>query len=1016
MPSVQLSLLGPPQVRRGDRAVELRAVKGIALAAYLAVTGLPQRREYLADLLWPDSSPEAARKNLRNTLWTVRQALGQEVLVHPEPDRIALAKSVWVDVSILEAAAESKQAADIQAAVEIYRGPFLDGLSLGDAADFEIWLATQRERFSQVYLRLLDSLVAGHRVDADWRKVIEVAHLALTVDDLQEPMYRALMEAHSLLGERAEAIRQYDRLRTTLHRELGVSPLPETEALRLAILTGGPPDGVVQDLGAHPRRRRKGGAQESPLVGRRQELAILDQERLRAAGGQASVVLLTGELGIGKTRLWQAWSRALPASSTVLETHCISTTQSLPYAPLIRLLTHSLCLESMTRTDSAVPSIWLAELARLVPEIREQQPGIPVPAVLPPDEERRRLFEAFTQVLASLEGDPLILFLDDLHWTDSATLDWLVYLVDRMAETPLLLVSAYRPHDAPPQLASLVAGWKRERMARELSLPPFTFQEVRQWVEATGNDSSMSEDLYTASAGNPYFVQELVRSPGGGTPPVLAELIGARINRLPGTARQVLQAAAIQTADPNLVMLRRTSGRGEEEILDALDTLLAAGLLIEGEGRYRFAQPLVATVVQEDLSDARHGFLHRRAAEALEQIHAGDLVAAAGNLAHHYSQAGLPGKAAAYADLAAERALELAALDEAVTFGRLAWTLEPTHARHFRLGRILVLRGDLDSGRRALEAARDGFEAGGDSVAAARACLDLAESHLPSGQSDLVLRWATEALGYLKRQPGPEALAHAYYLLGAGSAQAGRSLAQAETYLQQAARLAAENNLPGMAARSEFERGNVLAQRGNLTGAIHSFEQSIALARAAQVWLMEVLGHNNLAYHAQLAGDLVTARRHIQAGLALAEEHSLFLPRQYLYSTQGEIALAEDDLDTAISWFHKALAEAQKYNNRLQAANIRANLGLVARRRGDLDQALAHLERACTMAGDTAGLHLHSQIDLWLAELHLQRGEADRARAALARAEAYLSTSEHQGLIAYAAGIRAALPSPEEQP
>ncbi len=123
-------------------------------------------------------------------------------------------------------------------ATELYRGPFLDGLSLPDNPDFEIWMTTERERFAQLHVSALTALVQARRAAGDWQTMIELARRALESDHVQEPMHRALMEAHARLGARAEALRQYDVLRTTLQRELGVEPLPETEALRQQILDG----------------------------------------------------------------------------------------------------------------------------------------------------------------------------------------------------------------------------------------------------------------------------------------------------------------------------------------------------------------------------------------------------------------------------------------------------------------------------------------------------------------------------------------------------------------------------------------------------------------------------------------------------------------------------------------------------------------------------------------------------------------------------------------------------------
>lgn len=247
MAATRLYFFGQPHFERDGRSVDLVAAKAVGLLAYLATTHTPQPRERLMDLLWPDSLPEAARKNLRNALWAIGKVLGDGTVTAGD-DRLALGEDVWVDLRQFESmlasgsratsALDRSAISDLQAAIDLYAGPLLDGFTLTDAPDFELWLTTERERLAQAHLRVLATLLEAHRAQQEWQQVIAIARRALAQDDLQEPMHRALMEAHARLGERPEALRQYDTLRATLQRELGVEPLPETEAVRRDIVEG----------------------------------------------------------------------------------------------------------------------------------------------------------------------------------------------------------------------------------------------------------------------------------------------------------------------------------------------------------------------------------------------------------------------------------------------------------------------------------------------------------------------------------------------------------------------------------------------------------------------------------------------------------------------------------------------------------------------------------------------------------------------------------------------------------
>jgi DNA-binding SARP family transcriptional activator/tetratricopeptide (TPR) repeat protein len=1020
MHNIQLFFLGPIQFRRDGSAVELRAAKAAALLAYLAAHPAPQRRERLIDLLWPESSPEAARKNLRNTLWTIGKALGEEI-IEADGDSIRLSPHSWVDLHQFTDVLHRLQDQPplpvdaLREAAGLYRGPFLDGIRLSEAPDFELWLATQRDETSLAFLRILEALVDHYRAAGDWSLVITTAQRALAVDPLHEPMMRILMKAHALRGERGEALRLYDTLHRRLTQELGVGPLPETQRLRDQILAGELTNGAAPPSfspGTTAKRLSSAGldsAQASvpPFIGRRSELAALDAEFDRAAQGSARIALLTGELGIGKTRLWQEWSANLPAKAHTLATRAIAATKELPFAPVVDLLRHPDCFNMLFSQPSPVPVVWRMELARLLPEIASDLPAIPPPS-LPVEEERHRLFEALIQALRALHASPLVLFVDDIHWADRATLDWLGYLVHRLRAEPLLLIGAYRPADAPTYLIRMITNWQREGLVRRIALPRFTEEETQAYLAAMGSDLALATELAATSVGNPYFLTELSRADQGQGACNLAELLHNRVLTLPDTARQVLQAAAVLEAGADFPVLRRTSGRSEEETLDALDLLLSNGMLVENQGRYQIVHPSLAHVALEGMSLARRSFLHRRAAQALEVIHRSQLPEVAGQLARHYREAGAPEKTARYAEMAADHAMTLAAPDEAVSFLRLALQSAPNPARRAKLGNALVFQGALDEGRQFLEEALRENLAAGDQREVVQTCLNLANSYLVSGQRDMVVYWAEKALEHYQQAPDPALHAQIHFLLGAGTLHSRASYTTAEAHLRESIRLAMANDLKEAEILGRFELGNLLAQRGDLALALESYQSALALARQNGDRLREMLALNNLAYHTLLSGDPAAAQGYIDEALSLVEEQVFFFPRTYLYSTQGEILLARGEVDAAKEWLQRSLTEAESYSNLAQAANVRATLGLAAQTQGDLDLALELLDEAHRTAAMQGAKHLQMKIGLWLVELYQRRGEHVAARELLGQLSSELAESGHRRLQAKLEQLRSA--------
>jgi DNA-binding SARP family transcriptional activator len=1021
--TLRLCVLGTPHFEVDGRRAALPVAKSVALLGCLALAQHQEPRERLMALLWPESEAEAARKNLRNTLWTIRRALGERAVV-AEGDGLGLAATVWVDVREFETAAGalSFEATSLEAAAELYRGPLLNGLYLPDAPEFETWLTAGRERLAQTYLHVLAALAAVHRSAGNWEGVIRAAQSALRVDDLQEPMHQALMEAFAQLGDRAEAQRQYERLRQALALELGVEPLPETDALRAALRSPewrarpGPPKAATVAVRRQPVM---GDAARAPFIGREAELAQLTPELERAASGQARVVAISGELGIGKSRLWQEWSAGVEASLTVLQARCLETTQGLPYGPLADLFNGDGVARRLFQASSPVPALWLAEVARLLPELRLGLPDLPATPNLPPDQERRQLFEALTQCLLALAGRPLVVFVDDLHWADRATLDWLAYLVRRLQAKPLLLVVAYRQEDATEPLTDLLGGWTRDGVARRLRLRRLNDADAIGLVASLGRDANQpaewAGEVVPRSGGNPYFIIELCQAGPGAVPAALAELVRARLGRLPGAAQQVLQAAAVLEPGLDFSTLRRVSGRGEEEMLDALDVLIQAGVLVERGGPYEFPHPLVAAVVRAGLSGARRNFLHRRAAEALEESQATPIMRRgpefvaqsaaqlAGRLAQHWEQAGDKARAADYAEAAGTHALGLAAYVEAVAFYRRSATLKPTADRWLGLGRALYRNGEFAEARSVLNTAREGYAVRGEHDGAAWASATLFDLELRAGQFGEVLRLAEADQSYLDPGTDPEAQALIHHIIGAAMLHGHQPTAEAERHFRLSAALAATNGLAEVAARTHIGLANARAQRGDLEGALADYGEAIRLAQEAGDLFHETLGHNNYAYHALLRCDLRAAHEHIAAGLALAEARGLQVLGQWLYSTRGQVALAEGKWDEAEAWFERGLSEVERYGNSEMMANYYINQGRVARGRGDLAEAVRRLEAAGAAA---PAAHVQSEIDLWLAEVYRELGNEAAAGAALRRAEASLAGSDQGRLEEWAGRLK----------
>ena len=299
-PRLNLRLLGAPLLRRGDgSSVPLESARAASLLAYLVLhRDQPHARRQLAFLLWPDSTEEQALTNLRHLIHTLRRTIPElDALIEITPRTLRWRAEAPVQVDVVEMEARWRTiAADgslvhveaLDDALDLWRGELLEGA-------WDDWLLAERERLHHGYRDLLARLVAALESHGDLERAIAVTDRLLRDDPLDETTYRRLMRLHEACGDRARAVRAYHTCVDVLERELGVEPSPETRAAYEELLAAEPPSTIAAGSAA-----RTG---HSPFVGRLAERRRLAELWRASAGGQAHLALVTGEPGVGKTRL-----------------------------------------------------------------------------------------------------------------------------------------------------------------------------------------------------------------------------------------------------------------------------------------------------------------------------------------------------------------------------------------------------------------------------------------------------------------------------------------------------------------------------------------------------------------------------------------------------------------------------------------------------------------------------------------------------------------------------------------
>lgn len=647
---------------------------------------IPQSRQHFAFLLWPDTTEAQARNNLRQFLYQLRHAL-------PTPERFLEINSntvYWktddrqlIDVYRFERTLKNADAAEqrgetqtlrqlLEQACSYYQGDLLPGC-------YDDWIIPERERRQQSYRAACQKLMQVLETQRDYSTALQTAYHLHRLNPLDENVYLALIRLHSLNNDYADARRVYQTAVETLWRELGIEPGDDLKAAYDRLRQ---PRHALPTLSQRPHR-----PESSKLVGRQTEWQQVQTVWRHAASGAAHFALITGEAGIGKSRLAEElFNWAARQGFATARTRSYSAEGRLSLAPV----TEWLRSDTLRPNFASLSPVWLTEIARLLPELLSDYPHLARPEPISEYGRRQRFFEALARgVLAA--PPPLLLWIDDLHWCDPKTLEWLHFLLRFEPHHALLVLGTARSEELPSDhpVSVLVRQLLSEDRIAVIELSPLDAAETAKLaaqVQGHALDDMASVRLYRETEGNPLFVVETIRAGLTNTIPAEATtittsapahssilplrvqaIIAGRLAQLSPMARKVAEiGAAIGRAFP-LDLLLLAGHENEETIGRALDELWQRRIIREQNANlFDFTHDKLREVAYAEISLPQRRLIHRRLAQALETLNPEALDSISPQIASHYDQAGLFEQAIPYYQRAGLVAANVYAHEEAI--------------------------------------------------------------------------------------------------------------------------------------------------------------------------------------------------------------------------------------------------------------------------------------------------------------------------------------------------------------
>jgi predicted ATPase/DNA-binding SARP family transcriptional activator len=1007
---VHLNVLGAPEVFHDGSRLTFPLRKAQALLLYLAVEGGMHQRRQLDAFLWPDSEPHEARAALRNAIALLRHLLADpessashhthllspHELLGLDPHApleldLDVVQQAWKKTQTLSLAPSEEQRASLvatlQHALSLVRGPFLDGFWLREEAPFDEWHEQQQQQW-QVRLQVLfDRLSSCQEETCEPEQACVTLLHWLALDPLAEEAYRRLMRMHLSLGNPGAALQVYATCRAELAEALQIKPAPETAALAARIRAI-----QARSSGNTPARSAMTESRSppelvGPLTGRSGTFRQLVRAFQQARQGQPQAVLVLGEAGIGKTRLareFVAWVKA--QGGEVLCGHAFEIGGRLPYQPLVEAVRSR--LEAENAPEDLLEDLWLAELSRLLPELRLRYPDLPLPTQ---DElaAKGRLFEAVARLFDALaQSVPLVLLLDDLHWLDGASLDLLRYLgaywIRHGSRVLLLLTVRGEELEVNPQLSTQLSDLGRDLPITQVPLEVLSQAETMQLLQAIVEEGERSEPapagvepatekpsplealgefLFVRTGGQPFYLLEtlkllrerqwlvprpdadgvfqlelavdlaeaLAHEPSRRTlvPASVRALILARLAKLTPPALQLVRACAVLGQEASAQLLCQVAGLEVQAGVEAVEEAEGLGILhAAAAGKHGGGRPGSYHFTHALMRDVVYTELGEARRQLLHQRTLAQLEmedARAAELAYHARLAGQSEAAYRYSVQAGDEAVAVFAIEDAIGHYEQARTrLSEQTPRKAALSATEVAHLNVSLGR---------------AYAHQKAWKKAQEAY-------------EELLAYAQQHQLPRLISMTLNHLAILVLQQSNDRPRARALLEEAWHLAETSQDQRVLAETEWNLAQITSYVWeDPESALPHAEHALSLARACQDQELEARSLSSLGVIQMLRGAFEEAMHALEASLAL-----------YAHLRHEQVASRE----LSVAPYLLGAPLTQPLTNRATEAQCCGLLAFAQVNAGQVQQSIRNGRRALALSKESKNgwAHIHSALGL----------------------------------------------------
>jgi len=754
----------------------------------------------------------------------------------------------------------------------------------------------------------------------------------------------------------------------------------------------------------------------TPLVGRTAELSKLKAAFNDALNNKSSIVTIHGEAGVGKTRLTQELGMHAQSKKAMVLTGSASEA-GLPYAPWVEAARQYVA-QAPSELLRRMLGPYASEIVKLVPDIAAKLGTIPPTRPLGEQQDKIRFYEAVTQFFISICSEsPLLLLFDDMQSVDQSSLELLEYFVRSTSNLQVLTACAYRSEDVQPDspLYQSLMKFNRQRLLETIQVKNLGKEETMDLIKETFGEPTVSSEfadlIFQRTGGNPFFVEEVLRSlVEDGTifrteskwdrkpiqeivlPESVKSVLKSRLTKLGPETMSVLTMASVIGSEFDFEVLREVSQLEEDTLLPKLETAFSAGLVQQiprKKNIFRFTDDRIRELLLNDLIPIRRGKYHLKIAEAMQKVYSKNLGNQAEAIAMHFSEGGDTEGTTKYSLMAGDRNRAIHAYEQAIADYKRALDLvelegdrdEEKAAIREKLGHCYDYAGHSQESLQSFEQAVAIFEKLHDFKSCARISMWLSRAvSVAKGLRDSILA-VRQALKYVEETPESYEAAGIYSQLASGLATMDE-YDEANGWCKRALEAGEKSGNYAAVSDALLNMGACLTDFGRIDEGLPLLEKSleIAIQHDQPAWEVVDALVNLSAY--TYPRDLSKAREFASRWLNLAKRENMLFWQAHSQILLSRLDWLSGNWTLALEEIVEAFEIQERVGFKFQyglGAHPEASRGLIHLGFGDLEQAEKYLQAASVKQYEKITPIV--EIHLGLAELRLEQGREEEAKA-----------------------------------